>query len=415
MRGSAPSLDRSHPGPSFAPHLLLFAFYNVLYFVPLFLLFVWDYGSRGTTASALSMDAGTTWVITLIYVLGVVGFALGGLPLRLLRAGRAMSRSALVLPEVRLADRLVIVLVAVVFLISKIALIPLGVYHEYAFSSGEMTGGIWTFSTFCSETMVLLGIVVLFSRMRHNVLTFILISALNGINLLHGTRIFFIVTALSALLYACVRGYVTLRRALLLGPIIGLSVLMLAYVVFLSRSGSSVEGAFSAARIVRPIVDESLLSQLSLVSLARDHSLWDSTGHIPEFLADVTVNTTPRAILADKDELLYFDKYAFLSPVGGMNGYAAGLIYFGLFFPFFYFVLGFVASWLYMKARTNSAWVALYAYFTADFLFRIMRDGYLIPVKMLLNTLEWLVLIILARALFRAIGKNRVARSPSPP
>ncbi len=401
--------------PAFAPHLLFFGFYNLIYFLPLFLVFLWGYG-RGGAADMVAMDAPTMLIVTFIYLVGVAAFALGSLPLSLMRAGRrpGFGSANALLPQIRLSDKLAIVLVAIVFVISKIALIPLGVYQTYAFSTGEMTGGVWTFSTFCSETMVLLGILALFSGSRHNVLMFTAIAALNGINLLHGSRIFFIVTVLAALLYACFRGYLTLRRALLYGPLAGMGVLVLAYVVFLSRSGASVEGAFSAARLVSPVVYESLFSQLSLVSLLRVPELWDATGHVLSFLSDVVVNSAPRVVLPDKDVLVYFSHFDFLSPVGGMNGYAAGLIYFGLFFPFFYFLLGFVASWLHMKALTGPWWFVLYAYFTADFLFRIMRDGYLIPIKMLINTLQLVVLFIAARALFRVVKKSLIAGRGAP-
>lgn len=412
---ATPSTDKQHLAAPFAPHLLLFGLYNVVYFVPLFLLFVWDY-TNSQTANSLAMDAHTTLAICAVYLAGIAGFVLGGLPLRLLAAGKGVAAMTWTapLPRLELADKLVIFLLVLVFLASKLALIPLGVYHAYAFSTGEMTGGVWSFSTFCSEAMLLFGIVVLFSRIRHNVRAFLVIAALNGINLLHGTRIFFIVTVLTGVLYACLRGHITVRRALLYGPLAGLAVITLAYVVFLSRSGLSVQSAFSAANLLRPVIDESLLSQLSLVSLVRSPALWDAIGHPFQLLVDAVVNTTPRILLPDKDDLLFFNKYAYLNPVGGMNGYADGLVYFGLFFPLFYFILGFVASWLYAKAKSGGWWLILYAYFTADFLFRIMRDGYLIPMKSLLNGLEWVAIIILTRALFRAIIRNRRTQGSAP-
>jgi len=35
----------------------------------------------------------------------------------------------------------------------------------------------------------------------------------------------------------------------------------------------------------------------------------------------------------------------------------------------------------------------IYVYFVCDFLFRIMRDGYLIPIKMIINTIVILVFV----------------------
>jgi hypothetical protein len=45
----------------------------------------------------------------------------------------------------------------------------------------------------------------------------------------------------------------------------------------------------------------------------------------------------PRFLVPDKDSMLYINNYAYLSPLGGFNGYAQGLIYFGLFFADFLF------------------------------------------------------------------------------
>ena len=35
----------------------------------------------------------------------------------------------------------------------------------------------------------------------------------------------------------------------------------------------------------------------------------------------------------------------------------------------------------------------IYVYFVCDFLFRIMRDGYIIPIKMMVNTIVILALV----------------------
>lgn len=395
-----------------APHVLFFGFYNILYFLPLLLVFLWGYAGCGA-AEAVSMDGPTMVRVTWIYLAGFLGFLAGALLFSLLRAAQRTPITSWnpVGPSLRLSDRLIVALVAAIFLLSKIAIIPLGVYQEYTLT-GELAGsGAWNFSMFCSETLALMSILVLFSRSRHNVRVFLVLGALNGINLLHGTRFLFIITVLAGALYSYTRGYLTLRRALILGPIALASLLVLAYVVFLSRSGASVEGAFSAARLLSPIVFESLFSQLSLVNLLRAPDLWSATGHAFNFVIDVMLNTMPRLVLPEKNGLLFFNRLAGISPLGAMNGYAAGLFYFGLFFPVLYLLLGFLASWLHMKAKTGPWWLILYAYFTADFLFRIMRDGYLIPVKMLINAIQIIGIVLLARLLFQEI-RNGLRRAP---
>lgn len=399
--------------PAVPPHLLFFLLYNLLYFIPLFLVFLWGYRGGGA-AAAVGMDTPTMRTVTELYVVGVLSFSLGGVPFALLgrNANRAGGTGAgagrIVRPALKLADKITIFVAAMVFLASAIALIPLGVYHAYAFSTGEMKGGIWSFSMFCSESLVLLGVMSLCSSSRYNVLIFVLLALLNSVNLLHGTRIFFIVTVMSAVVYAYIRGYLSVRRLLIFGPLMGAAVLGLAYVVFLSRSGLSAKGAFTAARIVSPVVYESLFSQIPLVTLLREPGLWSLTGHPFHLLGDIVANLTPRPLLPEKDSLLFFNRYAAISPLGAMNGYAAGLIYFGVFYPLFYFALGLFGSWLYARARGGSWWLVLYTYFSADFVFRIMRDGYLIPIKMLVNATEAFIFLLALRVLFVEV-KRRLA------
>ena len=69
----------------------------------------------------------------------------------------------------------------------------------------------------------------------------------------------------------------------------------------------------------------------------------------------------------------------------------------------FYFSLGVVETWLYRKAQKSSWWFILSTYFTADFLFRIMRDGFDIPMKMMINAMQLLALLYVSRYLFALI------------
>lgn len=411
--------------PAVPPHVVFFLLYNLIYFAPLFLVFLVGY-SGGGAAAAVGMDTRTMRAVATLYGVGVLAFILGAIPFALLARRKRQEQkvgtgSGLrgTLLALRLADKAAILTFAVVFLVSKIELIPLGVYHAYAFGTGEMTGGVWSFSMFCSETLVLLGVLVLYSNSRHNVLMFTLLALLNAVNLLHGTRVFFIVTVMSAVVYAYIRGYLPLRRLLIYGPLMGAAVLGVAYVVFLSRSGISAEGAFTVAKIVSPIVYESLFSQIPLVTLLRQPDLWSITGHPLSLVSDIVASLTPRPLLPDKDTLLFFSNYNSISPLGAMNGYAAGLIYFGDLYPLFYFLLGMFGSWLYAKARRGSWWLVLYAYFSADFVFRIMRDGYLIPIKMLVNSMEALVLLLALRLLFSGVRRRleleRLQAAHSPP
>jgi len=384
---------------------MLFLLYNATYFVPLLSVFIWGYSAGGAGETA-RVDVSTMAQICAVYLAGSIAFVLGAVAFEALQRTGMRQVPAWTPPPYTLtfADKLVLLGLVLVFSLSKVALIPLGVYQRYAFETGEMTGGIWSFSMFCSEAMILAAILVLFSGSRRNVLGFLLLTGINSVNLLHGSRIFFIISVMSGVLYAYLRGYLPLRRVLIYGPAGLLVLLGVAYFVFLSRTGLSLEGAFSAVTLVSPIVYESVFSQQSLMGLLGSPDAWDRSGHLLQFLHDILVNTTPRLLLPDKDDLLYFNEYAYLAPLGAFNGYGAGLVYFGVFFPAAYLALGAIGSWLQQRARTSPWWLVLYGYFCASTLFRIMRDGYLIPVKMLINAIQILLVLTLLRALFKGVS-----------
>jgi hypothetical protein len=279
--------------------------------------------------------------------------------------------------------------VGIGFVASKYLLIPLGVYKEYAFDTEQMVGGVWSFSMFASETLLFASIAVLFSQYKYNVRLFLLLTVVNGINLLHGTRIFFIIAMLALAFHTYLQGGLTKKRVILAAPVL----LLCSYAVFLFRSNSAMgQDSFSMLKVISPIMYEGVFSQLSLIDLTKNTDLWNSSGNIPYFFSDVTIFTVPRFLAGDKEALQFISRYSELSPLGAFSGYAQGLIYFGLFFPFFYFLIGLLCGLLLREARRNPIVTVFYAYFVSDFLFRIMRDGYSIPIKMFLNAaMLWLI------------------------
>ncbi len=390
------------------PHILFCLLYNLIYFVPLLLVYLLGY-SEGGADEVLGMGTPAMLRITGLYVIGFISFALGTQVKRFLywmlrvkyKTNWNPSWFRLTISETILVSTLVLA-----FVISKIAIIPLGVYHEYAFDADLMGGPLWSFSMFCSEMLLLLAIVILFSKSKHNKQWFFLLSAINAINLLHGTRVFFIITVMTLGLYAYIRGHLPMRRILIYAPLAFLSVLTLTYIIYLFRESASLSGAFSPAKLVSPIVYESIFSQFSLITIVNNPTIVTTTGHIVDFFSDIALFTIPRVLYPDKANQLYFGQFNWLSPKGGFNGYAASLIYFGAFFPMFYFSLGVVGTWLYGKAQKSSWWFILYTYFTADFLFRIMRDGFDIPMKMMINATQLLALLYVSRYLFALISSK---------
>jgi hypothetical protein len=276
------------------------------------------------------------------------------------------------------------VLAAAVLLLSKALLIPLGVYSEYAFETDSMAGGIWSFSIFCSEALLFLSIVVLFSTAKRRVSWFLILTAINGINLLHGTRIITMIACVAFGFFQYLRGKLSLR----VGVALFVATLGMGYLVFLSRSHIELgDETFSISRLVSPLMYEGVFSQLSLIGTIRHPEAWSIGGSFWAFAHDVICFLTPRFLLPGKDKLLIVDQFSDLSPLGAASGYAQGLIYFGFFFPLFYLALGCCGGWLCRRATASRFWSMMYVYFVCDFLFRIMRDGYLIPIKMIVNTI----------------------------
>ena len=377
-------------GPA-APHSLVFVFLNLVYYVPLLGVALFSYSEGGTSAAA-ALDFDVMKKITYIYLLGTLAFLCGSRLSPFIGLANTRLISHKVLRSFRLTKRFMLLCGVMVglFVVSKLLLRGIGVYSEYAFDTGRMTGGVWSFSMFCSESLLLLSIVVLFSTTRRNVLWFMILTAINGINLLHGTRVFFVIAGIAFCFYLYVRRQLTFKIAM---AAFG-GALLVGYLVFLSRSQLDVgDRTWSLTRLISPLMFEGIFSQLSLVGAVRHPEIWMWSGSPHHFFLDAVYFAVPRVFLVEKDQLLFMDRFGDLSPLGAFSGYAQGLIYFGVLFPLFYFVLGITAGWLQRHARRSELWSVIYVYFVCDFLFRVMRDGYVVPIKMLFNAVAILLCI----------------------
>jgi hypothetical protein len=373
------------------PHAALFFAFNCLYLGPVLGAFFFRYTEGGTEVAA-DLEPDTLAKMALMYVAGVLAFWLGS---RMGGNGPAAEKRRLPFRVLRLFNLstpfwVVCFVVVVALLISKVLLIPLGVYSEYAFDTDSMTGGVWSFSMACSDFLVVLSIAALFSRARHNIIWFMVLTAINAINLLHGTRIFFIVSAIAFCFYGYLRGKLTWRIGMA-GTIFTLAI---EYWVFLARSHTDVDsGTFSLVRMISPLMYEGIFSQLSLFEVIRNPKLWNLFGSPQNLFLDIVYFIVPRFLLPDKDKMLFINRFSDLSPLGAFSGYAAGLIYLGILFPIFYFLLGWIANRLLRKAETSSFWFIVYVYVVCDVLFRIMRDGYIMPIKAVIDALAIMGLI----------------------
>lgn len=378
-----------------SPHCWLFLFFNFVYFLPLLGVLLFNY-SEGGAITAADLDTETLGKIALIYLLGCFAFLSGSRldPLRVSAPEKNCPKNgSLRLFRVTGSLQMVCFIMVAALLCTKLLLMRAGVYSEYAFDTQSMTGGIWSFSMFCAESVLFLSVVVLFSRSRRNVLWFSVLTAANATNLLHGTRMFSMIAGVVFCFYLYVRGKLRWHLAFTAAVVS----LVLAYSVFLMRSNVDIDQeAFSLARVVSPVMYEGVFSQISLIQTVRTPNLWSPLGSPQNFLLDAFYFVIPRVLLPQKDTLLFLDRFADLSPLGAFSGYAQGLLYFGVCFPFFYFLMGSLGAWLFRRAKDSSFWSVMYVYFACDFLFRVMRDGYIIPVKMLVNALFILAFVALS-------------------
>ena len=405
--------ERNLEQRSVPPHVVLFLIYNALYFVPLIVSFM--LGPRLVdVGDLLSIPPKTIGEIFVIYIIGICAFLVGSDWRRLL--GRAIGKRSYTLTNLRkvrfdTASKLLVILFCVIFCISKILIIPLGVYSSYGVGAEFMSGSMWSFSIICSELLVVLSIVALFSADKYNVRWFIFLLALNGINLLHGTRFFFIIGCFVGIVYAYTRRLIRFRSIIAIGLPAFFAVLILSYSVFLHRSHASSDSQQAmAASVFSPLIFESVFSQISLINTLTMPGILSFTGHAFDFLSSLITINIPRFLIPDKDTLFHPSvDLTSLSPLGAFNGYAYGLIAFGVCFPLYYLLCGMVADWLYKMSRLSSLWTIIYIYFTAGFMFRTMRDGYVIPIKLLGNVLEFIAVAIWLHWLLSAQQTQRPA------
>jgi len=383
------------------PHSILFIGFNLFYLIPIVLASLLNY-SEGGVGYVLNNYKGVFQQFIIIYLISIVSFVIGSSWTGWLKFSNKISYWNI--PKYKLGILYYITLITVIllFILSKYLLIEKGVYDSYAFNAKTMVGGIWTFSAFLSEVLVLLLIATLFSNNKRKWILVTFIGMLVSINLLHGTRIFIFVIFIALLVYMLLSSKITFKRFLwFIFLIISLFFLLFAVFMFRHEMKYSVE-ATSLEIMFSPIIYETVFSQMSLMGLLSDGN-FSPYGSIQYFFTDIIQFTIPRFIFPNKGEFLYIRTYSYLSPLGAFSGYASGLIYFGYFFWLFYFFLGSLLSWILEISKKSSFFSIIYLYLVSDILFRIMRDGYVIPGKMVITAFIILLGITFGDKLIKGI------------
>lgn len=376
-----------------APHSFFFLLYASIYLLPLLLVSASGYGEG--LVSQTGADAGRVInQVIAVYAIGTGAFLMGSWSVpRLAWLLGATRNKRFLMAKVKSyrSDSFFLLSIVLLFLLSKIVLIPTGVYSAYAFDSDMMGMPSWTASMFLSETLAFASLMALFSERRRHILIFAAITLINAANLLHGTRNFFVTAMTGMMLYLYARTKISIAKLGLYGLVAFAAAVLLAYVVYLNRAHAGFTD-FSLISVLSPITYESVFSQISLIAVLGHPNLYTGLGHVDRLVQDTVVFTAPRALVGNKEALLWSRQFDSLSPLGAFNGFALGLLYFGYLLPAAYFLLGLAAGGLQRMARTSTG-SALYAYFCCDFLYRVQRDGYVIPLKMMINNVQFLLIL----------------------
>jgi hypothetical protein len=375
-------------------HVEVCAILFIAYLAPLLIGKIVAADVKGVDQVLESVDS---LFISFLYAVAFVSF---GLP-----AWLVCRSTKWTIPSVALDKRLLLtvnVAIGAVFALTKVYVYKNVAVEGYAFDTGAISDPIWTFSMFLAEIIFLLSMIWLVVG-RHRL--FLLNILLLQMNLLHGTRIHLMVTAI-VVFYLYVRTLPPLK-ILVMTLAGGTLMLFFSYTAFLWRHGAlQTQFNLELQWVFSPALIESIFSQWSLVNVLADRSYFETT-HIWNFLRDPLVFSAPRFIFPDKESLLLpIDPN--LSPLGALNGIAASIIYLGWFFPVYWLFWGTVGAILLRWAR-RFAWVrVVYFVFCFNILLRLMRDGYVIPAKIMINDVVVLLalIVLFAAAHYMAHGRD---------
>lgn len=323
------------------PHSVFFVIFNLIYVIPVIYVFIFGYDQGGVT-DHISIDdeliVQMLWFYLAMFVSFFSGSALFGYGLKVKNGLFNVVKA-----DSDVVFKFVIYSVCLCLLFTKVILYREGVYGSYAFDSGAMSSKAWTISMGLSELLVVLYVYSLLAgHAKHAFLIFIFIS----LNLLHGTRIFFLITVLIYLFHSIyyIKRF-TKKQIILLSTVLFFFLLGLFFLIFVYRSGVSLDiDNINYELLFSPIVYESLFNQISFLKMLEFLNS-GAVGFSPlMFLHDVVFFTLPNFFSGSKYSILYVSKFGELSPLGGLSGYASAIIYFSWYAPVWYFLLGSICS-----------------------------------------------------------------------
>lgn len=299
--------------------------------------------------------------------------------------------------------KIIILSVCFALFFAKALLINEGVYNSYAFDSGGMDSKLWRVSMGLSEMAIAFFAFSLVAK--HWRLAGLLLLCIS-INLLHGTRIYFMI-AVFMIMYERIylSRAITFRRAMFLSLIVGCVLLFAFLAVFFHRSGVTYSlRDLDFETIISPIIYESIFNQISFVRMLKIHIYSALDPDVPRLFYDIFVFRMPK-FMTD-GVILHTSEFGELSPLGGMSGFATALIYFGQLYPLVYFFMGFSLYSLWKMSELSSSIIikTIFVYILCSTFFRSFRDPWVVPAKMLFDNLLALAVFFSTSSLFRPLN-----------
>ncbi len=344
----------------------------LLYIVPVLTSQAINFDIGGAGSIGLE-GAGAVAEYLVLWTVAVVSFMLG--------MGSIRGSVALALPRhavKSIAGLLMVVGPATIA--TKVLLQRQGVYESYAFDSGQMSGGVWTFSMALAEIdLYLFAASLLLKNAKLTAACLFLVA----LNLIHGTRIFAAGAISISYFFWISTHQISLKKFMAMVVSVFL-VVGLGMVIFIFRS--HVEIDYSQydqlfKYFISPIVYESLFSQLALIDFANGLKINFVCSPI-DYYFDVLGFIVPRILNPDKDALCisYLDD---LQPLGALNGVFAVYAYFGTFSFVLFGLFGFIGRAFFRFGRRNYYAMTLSLYFSGSIVLRLVRDGPVYAMKFL--------------------------------
>lgn len=308
--------------------------------------------------------------------------------------------------------KMIILSVCCALTIAKILLIKEGVYSSYAFDSGAMESKLWRVSMGLSEMAVIFFGFSLAAK--HWRIAGVLLFCIS-INLLHGTRIYFMIAAFM-IMYERIylSKAITFGRAILLSVFVGVALLFAFLAVFFHRSGVSYSlRDLDFETIISPIVYESIFNQISFVRMLKIHIYEAVNADVARLFYDIAVFRMPKFLT--EGVVLHTNEFGELSPLGGMSGFATALIYFGSLYPLIYFFMGFSLCFLWKYSELNRSVIlkTIFLYILCSTFFRSFRDPWVVPSKMLFDNLIALLMFFGISSLLRPLRLVWLRKKPT--